>query len=452
MDEALGMNESPEVSLPRVYLDNAATSWPKSAAVLEAAEKFIRECGATSGRGAYRSAMLADRWLTDARHHLAQLLNAADAQSIAVCSSGTHALNAALWGLLRPGDHVITSSMEHNSLLRPLKQLETQHAIRVSIVPCDADGFADPHAADELICVDTRWIAIGHASNVTGRVQALNRWRDLARRANAKLIVDASQTLGYIPIDVQASGIDVLAAAGHKGLRGLAGTGLLMVARELQSQLRPLMFGGTGMASEQLEMGQSWPQSVEVGNLNMPGVVSLAVAAEECLRAQQAIASSTDDITLPGWLAPFQQLVAGLKQFPQIRMIGWDSAPIQISRHTPCAVAPAAPTAVAPTAVAPTAVAPTAATHANPSHDISIERIPVVSMQVAGWDVHDLASVLDSSFGIEVRAGWHCAALVHEALGTADSGGTLRLSPSASTTSQEIDWTLAAFHEILGLE
>ncbi|MEO8268870.1 MAG: aminotransferase class V-fold PLP-dependent enzyme [Aureliella sp.] len=406
------MNESSDAPLRRVYLDNAATSWPKSSAAVEAAERFIHECGATSGRGAYRSAMLADRWLADARHHLARLLNAADAESIAVCSSGTHALNAALWGLLQPGDHVVTSAIEHNSLLRPLKQLETHHAVRVSIVPCDADGFVDPRAADELICEDTRWIAIGHASNVSGRIQALAPWRDLARRVNARLLVDASQTLGYIPIDVQASGIDALAAAGHKGLRGLAGTGLLMVARELQSQLRPLMFGGTGMASEQLQMGQSWPQSVEVGNLNMPGVVSLSVAAAECQRAQQSLIENSAAIAQPAWRAPLQRLVSGLKQFPAIRLIGWDG-------------------------------------QAGGEWD-RVDRIPVVSLQVAGWDVHDLASVLDSSFGIEVRAGWHCAALVHDALGTADSGGTLRLSPGPSTTPEEIDWTLAAFHEILG--
>ncbi len=434
------MKESSAAPLRRVYLDNAATSWPKSNAAIDAAEKFVHQCGATSGRGAYRSAMLADRWLAGARHHLAQLLNAADAQSIAICTSGTHALNSALWGLLRPGDHVITSAMEHNSLLRPLKQLEAHHALRLSVVPCDADGFADPLAAEALVREDTRWIAIGHASNVTGRVQALDGWRDLARRTGAKLLVDASQSLGYIPIDVAASGIDVLAAAGHKGLRGLAGTGLLMVARDLQSQVRPLMFGGTGIASDRLELGQSWPQSVEVGNLNMPGVVSLAVAAEECLRAQQAMLASAAggaSAAQPSWRAPFQRLVAGLKEFPQIRLIGLGNRSDQDSNQ----------------AAQRRSVREGEVLGKNPSGnsdvDESIARIPVVSLQVAGWDVHDLASVLDSSFGIEARAGWHCAALVHDALGTVDSGGTLRLSPSASTTAEEIDWALAAFREIL---
>lgn len=419
------MTEFADAPLRRVYLDNAATSWPKSTATLAAAEKFIRECGATSGRGAYRSALLADRWLTDARFQLAQLLRAPDGQSIALCSSGTHALNAALWGLLRPGDHVITSAIEHNSLLRPLKQLETHYGIRLSIVPCDAHGWVDPSLGRELVSDDTRWIAVGHASNVTGRIQPLDRWRDLARYANAKLLVDASQTLGYVPLDVQASGIDVLAAAGHKGLRGLAGTGLLMVSAELQSQLRPLMFGGTGLASEQLQMGQGWPQSVEVGNLNMPGVVSLAVAAAECHQAQLSQLSSAADSTQANgaqasWRAPFERLIAGLRQFPAVRLVGWDGCAGNDNDNSEL------------------------------DSNVGSDRIPVVSLQVAGWDVHDLATVLDSSFGIEVRAGWHCAALVHEALGTAEAGGTIRLSPGVSTTLEEIDWTLSAFQQILG--
>ena len=396
----------------RVYLDNAATSWPKPPAVLDAAEKFMRECGATAGRGAYRSALLAERWLIDARHQLAQLLGAADGHSIALCSSGTHALNSALWGLLRAGDHVITTETEHNSLLRPLNQMETHHGIRVSVVPSDASGMLNLDVAAEMVCDETRWIAVGQASNVTGRILPLEPWRDLAQRAGAHLLVDASQTLGYIPIDVQASGIDVLAAAGHKGLRGLPGTGLLMVAKPLQQQLRPMMFGGTGSASEQLQGGQAWPQSVEVGNLNLPAIVSMAVAAAQLNASQDSSVAEAAGGQYASWRAPFEQLVAGLRSLAGVRLMGW---PERVD-----------------------------------TSDLSVGRIPVVSLQVAGWDVHDLANVLDSSFGIEARAGWHCAALVHDALGTAASGGTLRLSPGVSTTSEEIEWTLAAFEEILG--
>ncbi len=392
------MSDLPAAELRRVYLDNAATSWPKSTAAVDAAEQFIRNCGATSGRGAYRSALQADRWLSIARTNVARLVKAEGAEAVAICTSGTHALNAALWGLVRPGDHVISTAIDHNSLLRPLKNLELNWGIELSLVASDADGFVDPRQAESLICDTTRWFAIGHASNVTGRVQDIQHWSELAQRCGAKLLVDASQTLGYIPIDMQNSRIDVLAAAGHKGLRALAGTGLLVVRRELQSQLRPLMFGGTGLASEQLADGQAWPQAIEVGNLNMPGVVSMAVAAAEA-EQQYAVGCNV-------WHSRLQQLVNGLRGIAGVQLIGWTG-----------------------------------------DQDL-LNRIPVVSLQVVGWDVHDLAVVLDS-FGIEVRAGWHCAALVHQALGTARNGGTLRLSPGNSTTEEEIEYVLSAFRQIL---
>ncbi len=382
----------------RVYLDNAATSWPKSEVALQAAEDFSRKCGATAGRGAYSSGLEADRWLTAARTNLSRLIKSEGAASVAICNSGTHALNAALVGLIQPGDHVITTAMEHNSCLRPLKNLELHRGVKLSIVPCDSDGFVDPRQAEVLVESATKWFVIGHASNVTGRVQDLNRWSQLALQSGAKLLVDASQTLGYIPIDLQACRIDVLAAAGHKGLRALAGTGLLVLRSELQSHLRPLMFGGTGLASEQLIDSQTWPQSVEVGNLNMPGVVSLAVAAAE---TEQQFAANCSL-----WRVRLQHLVDGLRQIDGVELIGWEA-----------------------------------------DRDLA-NRIPVVSIRIDGWEPHDVASVLDS-FGIEARAGWHCAALVHQHVGTAHQAGTLRLSPGASTTVDEIDFTLSVLRQLL---
>lgn len=385
--------------MARVYLDNAATTWPKNARAVEAAQAFIRDCGATAGRGTYRSAQEAQRWLQDARVELAKLVNAASSQDVAICSSGTHALNAALYGILRPGDHVITTSIEHNSLLRPLKQLESSLGVRITVVESDGDGYAQAQQAVPHLCDQTKLIAIGHASNVTGKVQDLRSWGQLAGAAGARFLVDASQTLGYVPLDISAGGIDLLAAAGHKGLGALAGTGLLVVARDLQTDFRPLMLGGTGLASEQLTGGQAWPSSVEVGNLNMPGVVSLAIAARECLVAQAAKSP---------WLPSFERLVRGLFEIPEIELIGW-------------------------------------------SDGLNFEqRIPLVSLRMAGWQPHDLASVLDASFGIEARAGWHCAALVHATLGTAVEGGTLRLSPGVSTTMAEIDYTLYALKQMVG--
>lgn len=393
------MSASEQPSRRRVYLDHAATSWPKCGAALEAAATFMRDCGATTGRGAYSSALDADRWLGRARRNLAQLIGADGGQTIAMCSSGTHALNAGLWGLLRSGDHVITTAMEHNSLLRPLQAMKQTFGIDFSVVAADRAGRVDALQAEKYLRAETKLLAVGHASNVTGAVNDLRPWSEVARRHGIALLVDVSQTVGYLPIDVNELGEVAVAAAGHKGLRGLPGTGFLYLAPSLQADFRPLLLGGTGRSSESIDATPEWPQSVEVGNLNMPGVISMAVAAEE-LQAESG--------WLDGWAPTFAKLVTGLATIPQVTLVG------------------------------------------GLSYDPIGQSVPVVSVQVDGWDVHDLAAVLDTSFGIEARAGWHCAALVHNPVGTQTTGGTLRLSTGRSTTDEEIDYTLQAFREILG--
>lgn len=388
----------------RVYLDNAATSWPKSAAVVRAVQEFVQQCGAASGRGTYESAQVADRWLELARRDLARLIGGRSGTDVAICSSGTHALNAALFGLLRPGDHVVTTAIEHNSLLRPLQQLHKIHGIQFSVVPVDSAGYMDPGQVKELATSKTRMVALGHASNVTGIVNDLSPWAAVTREVGALLLVDASQTLGYRPIDV-GCGVDVLVAAGHKGLGAFSGTGLLYLNGVLHAELAPLMLGGTGLLSNSLDSTGAWPQTVEVGNLNMPGVVSMAVAAEDLLNEPRLLDS---------WREPFQALALGLREVSGLTLLGdWDEL------HVPVDPGP-------------------------------VDRVPVVSVIADGWDVHDLATVLDTSFQIEARAGWHCAALVHENVGSADTNGTLRLSPGRRTSRAEIDYTLRAFREILG--
>lgn len=313
-----------------------------------------------------------------------------------MCTSGTHALNAALMGLLRPGDHLLTTAMEHNSVLRPIAALERTLGIQVSHAPSDSSAIADVKRAAEWLRPNTKLLVVGHASNVTGAVQSLEPWRELARQCGAALVVDASQTLGYLPLDVQAMGIDVLAAAGHKGLRALPGSGLLYVKPELQSHVQPLMFGGTGRASEQLDGGQGWPSAIEVGNLNLPGAISMAVAAEDLL---------ADASQWSIWQTAFDRLIEGLSSINGLHLVGYPGL-------------------------------------------LSAARVPLVSLLAEQWDVHDLAAVLDTSFGIETRAGWHCAALVHAALGSIDTGGTLRLSTGHTTTLAEVEITISALNTI----
>lgn len=393
----------------RIYLDNAATSWPKRESVVNAAVEFIQSCGATAGRGAYGSAQQADRWISDARRQIAKLIGASDARSIAFTSSGTHSLNAALHGVLEPGDHVVATEIEHNSVLRPLHQLHVNHGISVDFARSDTRGLADWNHASELIRPNTKLIAIGHASNVTGAIQPLAPWSQLAKQTGKRLLVDASQTIGYVPLDIRQLGIDLLAAAGHKGLGALAGTGFLYVSQDLQTNFKSLMTGGTGIQSESINAPITWPQSVEVGNYNLPGIVSMAVAARDLC----------DELNLQPipwqthWREMYQRLLDGLASIPGIQIVGADATENTTS---------------------------------------PVDHVALVSIRVQNWNAHDLAAVLDSTFGIEVRAGYHCAALVHRAIGTEVEGGTLRISPGHSTTAQEIDTLLDALRSIASAE
>jgi len=400
----------------RIYLDNAATSWPKRQSVVEAAFDFITQCGATAGRGTYQSAMESARWLSEARFQLARLIGAEQSGSIAFCSSGTHALNAVLKGIIQDRQHVIATQIEHNSVLRPLMQLVRHKGVQVEFARSDACGVASLDHAEELLRPETRWMVIGHASNVTGAIQDLSAWKKLADRSNARLIVDASQTLGYIPIDVRGSSIGILAAAGHKGLGGFAGTGLVYALPELQVEFQPLMTGGTGINSESMESPTTWPQVIEVGNHNLPGIVSMAVAAKE-------LVDETRSSPVPwqtGWRQGMHRLVSGLRDIPRVMLVGYpneDNLPAEASESTDACT--------------------------------SLDRVPLVSIQVEGWDAHQLAMVLDSGFGIEVRAGLHCAALVHDAIGSRQTGGTLRISPGHWTREEHIQAFLSALTQIV---
>lgn len=229
----------------RVYLDNAATTWPKPEAVYVAVERYQRECGVAAGRGAYRDALETLRTVTAARLGVARLLGAADHRRVIWTHNCTDAFDLALHGLLRTGEHVVTTDTEHNSVLRPLRWLSDERGVRVTSVPCDATGAVNPCDVRRALRSDTRLVVINHASNVTGTVQPLAEIARIVREhGRPRLLVDAAQTLGQIPWDVDVNGPVLVAAAGHKSLLGPLGVGLLYVGPGLESELLPTRQGG----------------------------------------------------------------------------------------------------------------------------------------------------------------------------------------------------------------
>jgi cysteine desulfurase/selenocysteine lyase len=380
----------------RIYLDNAATSWPKPEAVYRAVERYQRDVGAAAGRGAYAEALESVRLVESARSGAARLIGAGDPRRIVFTQNGTDSLNLAIHGFLESGDHVVTTAAEHNSVLRPLREVEKHSGVHVTRVACDSAGQVDPDDVRQAMTYDTKLVAIVHASNVTGAIQPVAEVGRIARDHGAALLVDAAQTLGHLPISVDEMLVDLLAAPGHKGLLGPLGTGILYIRPGIESRLRSVRQGGTGTRSEEDCQPQSLPDKYESGNANVPGLAGLA-AGIEFVETRGLLAIRRHELAL------IEQFLERLEVSPQVQVFG------------------------------PTLLA---------------ERVGVVSVKVEGYDPQEIAAVLDASYGIQVRAGLHCAPLVHRAIGTFGSGGTVRFSFSPSNTLEEIDVAASALIEI----
>jgi cysteine desulfurase/selenocysteine lyase len=256
-----------------IYLDNAATSFPKPERVITAVSRYCREIGANPGRASHRLAREASAVVSGTRRLLAALLGGVDTSRLIFTPSATVALNLAMKGLLRAGDHVLTSGMEHNSMLRPLHQLE-KRGITHTRIRCSSEGLLDPADIRRHVRPETRLIALVHASNVTGGLMPVAEVGALARELGILFLVDAAQTVGAIPVEPEQLSIDLLAGPGHKGLLGPMGTGFLYVRPGLD--LDPLWEGGTGSSSESMEQPETWPDRFEGGTLNAPGLAGLA--------------------------------------------------------------------------------------------------------------------------------------------------------------------------------
>ena len=381
---------------PLIYLDNAATSFPKPESVYAAMDRYNRELGVPIGRAAYGAALEAEQVVSQARRLAAQLLNAEGPERIVLTFNCTDSLNSAIHGIVRPGDHVVTSSMEHNSVMRPLRALEDSRGIRVTVVPARESGLVEPEAIRAAIRPETRLIALIHASNVTGTIQPVQEVGTIARAAGIPFLVDAAQTAGHVPIDLGCMPVDLLACAGHKGLAGPLGTGLLYLRPGIEQRVRSLRQGGTGTRSEDDHQPDAVPEKYESGNHNAPGLFGLHAALTWLsTETMSTVAARERELTC--------RLVAKLRALAGVTVY---------------------------------------------SHSDGLPHVGVVSVSIADMDARIAASLLDESFGIRTRAGLHCAPLAHRTIGTLERGGTLRFSVGPFSTNDDVDQAVNAVRVI----
>jgi cysteine desulfurase/selenocysteine lyase len=383
----------------RLYIDNAATSFPKPKSVTEAMVRYATELGASAGRGGYAEATETGRLIQQCRQRLRTLFNGELAEHFIFTLNCSDALNLAIKGLIDPSkkNHAICTAIDHNSILRPLAALEERGACEVTRVPIDPKlGLADLDFLRRAIRPETRLIAITHVSNVTGTVQPIRQIGAIAAEHGVPFIVDAAQSAGHLPIDVQADGIDLLAAPGHKALFGPLGTGFLYIRPGIEKRLRTIREGGTGSVSEQPTQPDFMPDKYEPGSHNAIGIIGLSEGVKWVL--DQGIEKlAQDELDLVRVFIDGTSDVEGL-----------------------------------------TVYGPPGVRH----------RIGVFSVRVDGYDPQELSAVLETHYGILTRSGVHCAPLAHQALGTLERGGTTRFSFGPFLSKQDIKYATDALAEI----
>jgi cysteine desulfurase/selenocysteine lyase len=381
----------------RRYFDNAATSYPKPPAVTQAMQDYFAQVHASAGRGAYREALAAERMLDDCRVALARLFHCGPADHVIFTLNGTDALNLAIKGIVRPGDHVVTTSLEHNSVLRPLSALHEQAGVTWTPLPVTAETTRlEPAELARALRHETRLVVVNHASNVTGVLQELAPLTEICRARGVRLLVDAAQSAGHVPIDVQRLGLDLLACPGHKGLLGPLGTGVLVIRAGVENEMRTVREGGTGSHSEQAAQPVGLPDRFEAGSHNAVGLAGL-LAGVRWINEHGVAALREHELTLCRHLAAGLDGIEGLHWFGPRR---------------------------------------------------AEERVGVFSLRLDGFEPHELSALLEGKYGILTRSGLHCAPLAHQTLGTLDSGGTTRLSLGAFTAPADIAAAVAGLAEL----
>lgn len=374
-----------------IYLDNAATSFPKPPSVAGAVQYALTEVGANPGRAAHRKAREASAIVSGAREKAARLLGISDPNQVIFTKNATESINVVLKGRLRAGDRVLVSSMEHNAVIRPLRALGDLLGVRVEILPCDATGQLDLDDLRRSLADPPRLVVLSHASNVNGALQPAAEAARLCAERDVPLLLDAAQTAGILPISAAEWGLGMLACSGHKALYGPSGVGVLYIRPDLD--VRPLIEGGTGSRSEEDRQPSSRPDCFESGTLNLPGIAGLAAGVDFIMETgQDAIRSH--ELELASILEENLADLPGLTLYrPRFRGTG------------------------------------------------------VVSFNIEGLNPGDVGYLLDEGYDIAVRTGLHCAPLAHRTLGSFPEG-SVRISPGYFTTREEIDQTCQALRQI----
>lgn len=375
-----------------IYMDNAATSWPKPHGVYKAVDKCMKKYGANPGRSGHKMAIEAGNIVLYTRENLGKLFNVSDPFQIIFTCNATDSLNLAIKGTLKEGDHVITTSMEHNSVVRPLKELE-KAGVKITFVKANQEGIIDPEDIKKAIKSNTRLIISTHASNVTGTIMPIEHIGTIAKEYGISFLVDAAQTAGLLPIDLARLPIDMLAFPGHKSLLGPQGTGGLYIRDGLS--LDPLRQGGTGSQSESLIQPIFMPDRYESGTINTPGIAGLGAGIDYILTKGQKNILIHERMLL-------QMFLDGLATIQGVTIYG----PKDINR-----------------------------------------RAGVVSINIGGRDSSEMANLLDERYNIATRGGLHCAPLAHNTIGTLKQG-TVRFSIGPFTAKREIKKCINAIYQL----
>jgi cysteine desulfurase/selenocysteine lyase len=376
-----------------IYLDNAATSWPKPENVYQTMDQFLREKGGNPGHGSHSLAVAAMAVVQETRMLAARFIHAPEVERVIFTLNCTDSINVGLKGLVKPGDHVITSGLEHNAVTRPLRKLEQQGVKVTYLAISPQTGTVSPRDVENAIVSTTKLIVMIHGSNVTGIIQPIEEYGAIARRHNLILMVDAAQTLGHQPLDVLDFNIDLLAFSAHKGPLGPPGVGILYIGERVD--LDTLREGGTGVQAEMDLQPRIMPNRFEAGTLNSVGIAGTGAGLKYIReRGLDNIQSHEQQL--------IEKLIAGLSEIPGITL------------YT--------------------------------AKDIA-RQASVISFNLKDYEPGEVGAILDQAFDIKVRTGLHCAPIAHRTLGTFPKG-TVRLSPGIFNTAQEIEQTLQAINKI----